>query len=41
MRTSWDAIFDKPAVEFLNVLAYRRDRDAAEKEAMRRWKLTH
>ena len=41
MRCSWDAVWDKPAVEFLNVLAYRKDKDAAEKEALERWKRTH
>jgi hypothetical protein len=41
MRCSWDDIFAKPAVEFLNVLSYRRDRDAAEKEAIERYKRTH
>ena len=30
MRCSWDAVWDKPAVEFLNVLAYRKDKDAAQ-----------
>lgn len=30
-----------PALEFLNVLAYRRDKIEWEKEAMERWKKTH
>ena len=41
MRCSWDVVLDKPAVEFLNVLAYRKDKDAAEKEAIEKWKRTH
>jgi hypothetical protein len=30
-----------PAIQFLNVLAYRMDRDEWEKEAIERWKKTH
>lgn len=41
MRCSWDAVFEKPAVEFLNVLSYRRDKDQAEKDAIERFKRTH
>ena len=41
MRCSWDEVWSKPVVEFLNVLAYRKDKDAAEKEARERWKRTH
>lgn len=41
MRVSWDAVFDKPAIEFLNVLSYRRDLDAAKKEEIERYKRTH
>lgn len=41
MRCEWDKVWSMAAVEFLNVLAYRRDRDAEEREAIRRWEQTH
>lgn len=41
MRCSWDDVWKKPAIEFLNVLAYRKDKDQMEKELMERWKRTH
>ena len=41
MRCPWDAVWTMPAVEFLNVLAYRRDRDDWEKAALDRWKKSH
>lgn len=41
MRCSWDEVWRKTALEFLNVLSYRKDKDQAEKEAMERWRRTH
>jgi hypothetical protein len=41
MRCSWDDVWHKSAIEFLNVLSYRKDRDREEKEAMERWRRTH
>lgn len=41
MRCSWDVVWDKPAVEFLNVLSYRKDKDAAQEEMLEKWKRTH
>ena len=41
MRCSWDVVWDKPAVEFLNVLAYRKDKDAKAEEMLDKWKRTH
>jgi hypothetical protein len=41
MRCSWDDVWNKPALEFLNVLAYRRDKDEAEREAITKWKKQH
>ena len=41
MRCSWDEVWTKPALEFLNVLAYRKDRDQREKEATDRFIRTH
>lgn len=41
MRCEWDKVWAMPAVEFLNILAYRKDRDAAEREAIRHYEMTH
>ena len=41
MRGSWDDVWNKPALEFLNVLAYRHDKDEAEREAITKWKKQH
>lgn len=41
MRCSWDEVWSMPAVEFLNVLAYRKDKTEWEKESLDRWKRTH
>ena len=41
MRCSWDEVWSMPAVEFLNVLAYRKDKTEWENEALDRWKKTH
>jgi hypothetical protein len=41
MRCSWDEVWQMPAIEFLNVLCYRKDKEAREKEAAERWKKTH
>lgn len=41
MGVSWDAVFGKPAVEFLNVMAYLQDKGEWEKEELERWKRTH
>jgi hypothetical protein len=40
-RCSWDAMLDKPAVEFLNTLAYRADKAAKERADVEKWKRTH
>lgn len=40
-RCSWDDIFAKSAMEFLNILCYRKDKIAKEKEDMDKWKRTH
>lgn len=34
-------MLEKPAVEFLNILCYRIDRDAKQKADIERWKKTH
>lgn len=41
LRCSWDEVWEKPAVEFLNTLAYSKDKTAWEAEALERWKRTH
>ena len=41
LRCSWDEVWAKPAVEFLNVLAYRKDRQRYEKDYIERWKRSH
>lgn len=40
-RCSWDAMLEKPALEFLNTLAYRADKEAKERADIERWKRTH
>lgn len=41
MRCSWDAVWEMPAIQFLNALAYRKDKAAWEKAEMERWKRSH
>ena len=41
MRCSWHDVFALPAVEFLNTLAYRIDRNERERQAIERYKKTH
>ena len=38
MRCSWDDVWRMTAVEFLNVIAYRHDRDERDRAARERWK---
>jgi hypothetical protein len=37
-RISWDEMFRKPAIEFLNILAYRKDRAERDKADLEQWK---
>ena len=41
MRCSWQEVFDMPALEFLNVIAYRIDRNAKDKRDIELYKRTH
>lgn len=41
MRCTWDEVWEIPAIQFLNVLSYRKDKDEWEKEAVEQWKRTH
>jgi len=38
MRVSWDDVWRMPAIEFLNVIAYRRDKAEAERRRIEQWK---
>lgn len=41
MRISWDETLKLSALEFLNVLAYRRDKLAKETDEIERYKREH
>lgn len=36
LRISWDEVLQKSVVEFLNILAYRKDRTAWEKDSIKK-----
>ena len=38
MRMDWDSVYDKPVVEFLNILSYVRDRNELERQQMEEFK---
>lgn len=40
-RISWDDVTRMTAMEFLNILSYRKDKSASEKAELERWKNTH
>lgn len=40
-RCSWDEVWSKPALEFLNLICYGKDKAAREKAKMEEWKKTH
>ena len=40
MRCEWDKVWKMHALEFLNVLAYRKDRDARDADAVRQFERT-
>ena len=40
-RCSWEEVMRWSAIEFLNILSYRKDKIAKEKEDIERWKRTH
>ena len=40
-RCSWDELMRWPAVEFLNILAYRKDKNEEEKRKLDEWKRRH
>ena len=40
-RCSWDEVLRWSAVEFLNILSYRKDKIAKDTEEIEKWKKTH
>lgn len=36
LRISWDEVLQKSVVEFLNILAYRKDKNAWEKDSIKK-----
>lgn len=41
MRERWSAVYEMPVIEFLNILAYRNDKNAKLKREQEQWKRTH
>lgn len=41
LRCSWDDVWRMTAIEFLNILCYRRDKDEREKKEIEKWKNSH
>lgn len=41
MRTDWDTVYRMPAIEFLNVICYIRDKTEEERAAMEKWQKRH
>lgn len=40
-RCEWDKVWEMSAVEFLNVLSYRKDKIEKEKKDIEQWKRRH
>ena len=40
-RCSWDDVWQMSAIEFLNIICYRRDKAEKEKEEIEKWKKMH
>lgn len=40
-RCSWDDVWQMTAMEFLNIIAYRKDKNEEVKAQIERWKNTH
>lgn len=38
MRTDWERVYKMPALEFLNVASYIKDKMEMEKIALEKWK---
>lgn len=39
MRISWNEVYGMPAMEFLNVASYIKDKTEDEKRAIEKWKM--
>ena len=40
-RCSWDDVWHMSAIEFLNIICYKRDKTAKDKEELEKWKREH
>ena len=40
-RETWDAVLGYTAAEFLNMLAYRHDKEEKRKQDIEQWRRTH
>lgn len=40
-RCSWDDVWQMSAIEFLNILAYKKDKTEKEKEEIEKWRRSH
>lgn len=40
-RCSWDDVWKMTAIEFLNIISYRKDKAERERAELERWKNTH
>lgn len=38
MRVDWDRVYKMPALEFLNVICYRKDKAVEDRRALDEWK---
>jgi hypothetical protein len=38
IRTDWDSVYKMPAIEFLNIICYRRDKAEQERIELEKWK---
>ena len=40
-RSSWDTVWRMGAIEFLNILSYRADKDTRERQLLEEWRRKH
>lgn len=40
-RCSWDDVWQMSALEFLNILSYRKDKKEKDKQDLERWKMNN
>lgn len=41
MRESWSTVYEMPVIEFLNILAYRNDKNEKMRSEQEKWRRTH